>query len=345
MTEMREKPNVVDDHLDVPEADEVSHGPGLLERFGGVGLLVAMMVFFTFTLPGKFFTYDNLVGIAANQTITAIVALGLMIPLSAGAFDVSVGGAMTLAIIVNTALFQYTDGAIPVPVAILVTLAVGALVGVVNGLLVVNFRIDPFIATIGSSSVLIGMSQLVSDGRTMSFNIPTSFTTIGRTRVWSIPIPVFYALALALLVWYVLEYTPFGRRLYATGAGRDAARLSGVPTDKILFISFVVSALFATLAGVIMAARLGAGPPDIGSSLLLPAFAACFLGRTIYRPGRFNVVGLVVALFILAVGINGLQLHGIPFWVVDTFQGAALIVAVVFARLRSRPSTITTTAH
>jgi ribose transport system permease protein len=164
--------------------------------------------------------------------------------------------------------------------------------------------------------------------------------------VAGIPVPVFYALAIAALVWYVLEYTPWGRKLYATGAGRDAARLSGVATDRVLFASFVASAFLATIAGIIMAARLGAGPPDIDSSYLLPAFAACFLGRTIYRPGRFNVVGLVVALFILGVGINGLQLHGIPFWVVATFQGLALILAVVMSRLRSKRGTSTVpTSH
>jgi ribose transport system permease protein len=305
-----------------------------------------MFVFFALTLPGEFLTYDNLIGITANQTIAAIVAMGLLIPLTAGAFDVSIGGAMTLSIIVVTTLFQSTEGAMSIPLAIFITLAVGLAVGIVNGVLVVTLRIDPFIATIGSSSVLLGISQLISDGRTISYDIPTAFTEIGRTRVAGIPLPVFYTLAIAAVVWYVLEYTPWGRKLYATGLGRDAARLSGVPTDRILFAAFIASAMFATLAGIIMASRLGAGPPDIGSSYLLPAFAACFLGRTIYRPGRFNVVGLIVALFILGVGINGLQLHGIPFWVVATFQGMALIIAVVLSKLRSNSgATHATSTH
>ena len=116
---------------------------------------------------------------------------------------------------------------------------------------------------------------------------------------------------------------------------RSSATFSGVPTSKVIFITFLASALFATIAGVVYAARLGSGPPNTGASYLLPAYASAFLGSTMIKPGRFNVPGLIVALFIVAVGINGLQLYGIPFWVVDTYQGLVLIVAVVLARTKT----------
>jgi len=306
------------------------------ERYGGVVLLAGMIVLFAVTLPGKFLTYDNLIGVVSNQTIGGIVALGLLLPLAAGVFDISIGGVMTLAVVVVTWLFQTTGGDMPIPVAILITLLAGLCAGGINAGLVVIAKVDPFIATIGTSSVFLGLSEVIANGETIAKNIPHAFTTIGRAEIFEVPITTVYLIVLALIVWYVLDHTPFGRNLYATGAGREAARLSGVPTSKVIFITFLVSALFATIAGVVYGARLGSGPPNTGASYLLPAYASAFLGSTMIKPGRFNVPGLIVALFIVAVGINGLQLYGIPFWVVDTYQGLVLIIAVVLAKTKTR---------
>ena len=306
----------------------------LLERYGGVALLALMIVIFSITLPGKFLTYDNLIGVVANQTIGGIMALALLLPLASGVFDISIGGAMTLAVVLVTWLFQTTGGSMPIPLAILITLAAGLIVGVVNGTLVIKARVDPFIATIGVSSVLLGLSEVIANGTTISSDIPSAFTDLGRTFVAKVPLTLAYVTVVAVALWYLLEQTPFGRRVYATGAARDAARLSGVKTDRIIFVSFVASALLASLAGVVYGARIGAGPPNVGANYLLPAFAAAFLGSTMIRPGRFNVPGLVVAMFIVAIGINGLQLYGIPFWITDLYQGTVLIVAVVVARAR-----------
>ncbi|HEX3363164.1 MAG TPA: ABC transporter permease [Solirubrobacterales bacterium] len=314
---------------------ERKRSASFFERYGGVVLLAAMIVLFTVTLPGKFLTYDNLISVVSNQTIGGIVALGLLLPLAAGVFDISIGGVMTLAVVLVTWLFQTTGGGMPIPLAIVITLLAGIAAGGLNAGLVVFAKVDPFIATIGTSSVFLGLSEVIANGETIAHNIPHAFTSIGRTEIFEVPITTVYLIVLALIVWYVLDHTPFGRNLYATGAGREAARLSGVPTSKIIFITFLASALFATIAGVVYAARLGSGPPNTGASYLLPAYASAFLGSTIIKPGRFNVPGLIVALFIVAVGINGLQLYGIPFWVVDTYQGVVLIVAVVLARTKT----------
>jgi ribose transport system permease protein len=319
--------------IGAPDGDEPRRH-SLLERYGGLGLLALMIVIFSVTLPGKFLTYDNLIGVVANQTIGGIMALALLLPLASGVFDISIGGAMTLAVVLVTWLFQTTDGSMPIPFAILITLAAGAVVGVVNGTLVIKARVDPFIATIGVSSVLLGLSEVIANGTTISSGIPSAFTDLGRTFVAKVPLTLAYVAVVALALWYLLEQTPFGRRVYATGAARDAARLAGVKTDRIIFLSFVASALLASLAGVVYGARIGAGPPNVGANYLLPAFAAAFLGSTMIRPGRFNVPGLVVAMFIVAIGINGLQLYGIPFWITDLYQGTVLILAVVVARAR-----------
>lgn len=308
----------------------------LTERYAGVGFLVVMMVVLSIVLPGKFLTHGNIVAVINTQVVTAVIALGLLAPLAAGVFDISVGGVVTLAVIVSTGLFADTSGSMPVPLAILITLAVGAAAGIFNGILVVAVDIDPFIVTLGSSSIFVALSELISHNQAISNDIPASFVSVGRDTLGGIPLPVFYMVGLAALLWYVLSFTPLGRMLYATGSGRETSRLSGIPTKRILYGCFIVSGLCAAGAGIIFAAEIGSGQPDSGSTYLLPAYAAAFLGSTMIRPGRFNVPGLLVAIAILAFGVNGLQLANAPTWLVDGFQGAALIVAVVLSRLRSR---------
>jgi ribose transport system permease protein len=308
----------------------------LASRYAGVVLLALMVLVFALALPGKFFVYDNLIGLMNTQAIAAIVALGLLFPLAAGAFDISISGAITPSVVLVSWLFQTTSGDMPIPAAILLTLGAAVVIGAVNALLVVRIKVDPFIATIGTSSVLLGIAEMIGNGETIGKNIPSGFTALGREKILSIPLPVIYVVVLAVVLWYVLEQTPYGRRIYATGAGGEAARLSGVRTKKILASAFLVSAGCAVLAGVIYAAELGAAPPNTGASFLLPAYASAFLGSTMIRPGRFNVGGLMVAVLIVAVGINGLQLAGTPFWVVDVYQGTILIIAVSLARLRRR---------
>jgi ribose transport system permease protein len=295
----------------------------LASKWAGPALLLAMIIGFTIALPGVFLTSSNLVAVVNNQAIAAIVALGLLFPLAAGVFDISIGGVITLSVISSASMFQATSGRMPVIAVIVVTLLAGSLAGFVNGLLVVRLQIDPFIVTLGTGSVFLGLSQLVANGK----------------AILGIPNPIVCVIVLAAIVYYVLEHTPLGRMIYATGAGREASRLAGVPTDHILYLAFWASAFCAALAGLVYTARIGTGQPDVGGQYLLPCYAAAFLGSTMIKPGRFNVPGLLVGLAIIAIGINGLQLWGIPFWVISTFQGGALVLAVVLTKIRKTPKT------
>jgi ribose transport system permease protein len=309
-------------------------GASVIQRYAGVFVLIGLIVLFSLIKPHLFLTYNNFVGIFGNSAIIGIIAVGLLMPLAAGVFDISIGGSMTLSIVAVTYLFQLTHGGMPVPVAILIVLLLAVVIGFVNSALVVREGIDPFIATIGTGAVLVGMSQLLGNGTTITNDIPSAFTDFGRWQLGKIPVGVFILAALCLLAWYVLDYTPLGRHIYATGAAREATRLTGIRTTRVITITFICSAMGAALAGIVFASRAGSGPPGIGAGYLLSAYSAAFLGSTIIRPGRFNVGGLVVALLIIGVGINGLQIAGLPFWVVETFQGVALLVAVLIGRKR-----------
>lgn len=310
-------------------------GAPALERYGGVILLAVLIIAFSLA-TSNFLTAANFLGIAQNQAIQAVLSIGLLFPLAAGVFDVSVSGSMTLAVVFVTEMFQATSGNMPIWAAILLTLLVMVLAGIGNGLLVVKVGIDPFVATIGTGSVLQGISEAMGNGQTIISHIPQSFVKFGIAKWFGLPVNVLIVLVLAIAVWYVFALTPLGRGIYATGAARPAARLAGIRTSWVIISAYVLSALGAGVAGILFAAAQGAGPPGTGTAFLLPAYATVFLGATIIRPGRFNVWGLIVAILIIAVGINGLELLGAPFWVQDLFEGVALIAAVALTRLRAQ---------
>lgn len=306
-----------------------------LERYAGVLVLVLIIGVFSIAAPGTFLTYSNIVGVLGNQGISGIIALGLVVPLAAGVFDISIDGLMTLSVVSVTDLFQATNGKCPIAVAVLIVLVGAVLVGLLNSFIVLQLGVDPFIGTIAVSSILIGISQMIANGTVITNNIPASFTNFGRLVVLKIPIEVFICVAIAALLWYLLTFTPFGPALYATGAAREASRLAGIRTKRTITIAFCCSAVGAAIAGVLYAALNGSGPPSVGDGYLLGSYATVFLGSTMIRPGRFNIVGVLVALLILAFGVNGLELVGLPFWITETFQGVALLIAVVLGRARA----------
>lgn len=303
---------------------------------GVVVFLLLLIVAFSVALPDKFPTTANLQTILGSQAVPTLLALAVIIPLVAGEFDLSVGGTLGVSSVFTA--YAASKG-MAVPLVFVLAIAIGCLVGTLNGFLVTRVGVSAFIATLGMGTVLSGGNLLMSGGNVLYQDIPASLTNIAGTVVLGLPIVVFYAVLLALLLWYVLEWTPMGRYLRATGTGREAARLTGVRTDKWLFLSFVMAGAIAALAGFMQTSRVGSAPPDIGPNFLLPAYAAAFLGATTIHAGRFNVWGTVIGVLVLAVGITGLNLAGAAFWVPPVFNGAALILAVSVAVIVARRNT------
>jgi ribose transport system permease protein len=301
----------------------------LLERFGALFVLIGLIVFFSVLLPATFPTYENLTTILTTQDVLAILAIGLLVPLAAGEFDLSIGfvlGFTGMEVAVLTGVLHWH----PVP-AIVLTLATAVFIGLINGLLVVRVGINAFIATLGVGTVLSGLTIWMSNGTVVYQGIPDLLLAIGRTQLLLLPLPVFYMIIVIIVFSYIMGHTPFGRYIYAVGGGREVARLAGINTDLLTILAFTLSGFMAGIAGVLETATVGAAHPDVGPQFLLPAFAAAFLGATTIQPGRFNVLGTVVALFLLAVGIAGFQQLGAPFWVSPVFNGTALLIAVGLA--------------
>jgi ribose transport system permease protein len=269
----------------------------------------------------------------SDQAVTAIASIGLMIAFACGAFDLSVGGVLGLGIVMVTWLQAQHD--FSAWVAILATLLIGLVVGVANGLIVTVFKVNSFIATLAMASIMEAVIYGVSGGRQVVGSISPDFVRLGQSQPFGVPSPIFYMFGVAAIAWIVLEHTPVGRYIYAVGSSSEAARLSGVRTSRYLFGTLVASAFLATVAGVLFAAKIGSGSLTAGPPYLLPAFAAVLLGTTQVRPGRANVGGTIVAIFLVATGSKGLQLMGVPIWVSSLFNGAVLIVAVALSQLRS----------
>ena len=304
-----------------------------LDRFSGIYVWVAIIVLFAIWIPDTFMTEGNFRIIAGDQAITAMLAIGLIVPLAAGVFDLSIAGVMGFSVAMVS--YQLSKG-ISAPIAIITTLLCGALIGAVNGFVVVKLNVDSFIATLGMSSILLAGTYWVTDGKQITEGFTDGFLDLGSKPFLGLPLPFFYMIAVAAVMYVILEKTPLGRYLYATGGNRQAARLAGLRVERIMFGALVTSATVAALTGVILAAKLGTAAPDIGPSYLLPAFSAVFLGSTQIRAGRVNVLGTLIAIYLLATGVKGLQLAGAPSYVNDLFNGLALLVAVALAARTAR---------
>jgi ribose transport system permease protein len=288
-------------------------------------IFAALFVLFALWVPETFLTTGVWRSLLANSALTALVAIAVTIPLSAGVFNLAVGTEVgTAAILAAWLLEKQGLGVVP---AVVLTLVAGCVIGAASGALIVRAKIDSFIATLGMSSILLALIAWISGGQQI-LNLPSSFQSLATNELLGLAYPVWIMLAVGLVVWYVLQRTPTGRRLYATGGNINAARLAGVPTGRVIVLSLVSCGGIAALAGTLTSAQLAVGDPTVGPGYLLPAYAAAFLGSTQFHGGRYNVWGSVIAVLVLAVGVKGLQLAGAPVWIPDLFNGTALLVAV-----------------
>ncbi|MCK5746969.1 MAG: ABC transporter permease, partial [Oricola sp.] len=257
--------------------------------YGLVILMVALIALFSILLPNTFPTALNLRAIISDKSIIALLSLAAMIPMVAGRIDLTVGYGIVLWHILAISL-QVWYG-LPWPIAVLIVLLLGALVGFMNGILVEIAKIDAFIATLGTGTVLYALALWHTGGRQVVGVLPQGFYAVNGTFVFGLPITGFYILGITIALWLILEYTPVGRYLYAIGANQTAAALKGIPTRKFVVGAFVTSGVMTALAGVLLASKLRIGQASVGLEFLLPALVGAFLGSTTIKPGRVNVWG------------------------------------------------------
>jgi ribose transport system permease protein len=304
---------------------------GRVEQFGLIVVWLLMIAVFGYLQPDTFLTWPNFSTILGSQAVLVVVALGLLIPLTANDFDLSIAYTMTLSSML-IAVMNVNMG-IGIGWAVAAALVAGIVIGVVNGLLITVFRIHSLIVTLGVGTFLHGMTLWMSDSMTISGVSPVLINAVIVQRLFGIPLEFYYAIAIALIIWYALEYTAPGRCILFVGRGREVARLSGINTDRVRIACLAASGFLGALAGVLYTGTQGAADPVSGVSYQLPAFAAAFLGSTCIVPGRFNPWGTTVAVYFLVTGITGLVFLGFSSFIQEMFYGGALVVAVTLSQL------------
>ena len=302
-----------------------------LARWGTIVALVLMIVVFSLLKPDTFPTWSNAKTILLEGSLLGIVSAGLTVVLILGEFDLSIGYAATLGGVIAA---QWLGHPLDVGMAIVVTVLVGVAVGLLNGFIVSYWRINAFIATLGSGAILYGIVLAFSGGQAVLIN-NSSFLSIGQGYTLGIARPVYVSALVFIVLWIVINRTEPGRRIDAIGSNTDASRLAGIRVRKYRILAFVVSALCATITGLILAAQIGGAYTDAGDSYLLQAFTVCFLGSVTLRDGEFHVLGTAVGVLIVSVAFDGLAQLGVSAAVQSMVQGGVLIVAVSAAAFSS----------
>lgn len=303
-------------------------------------VLVALIVLFSALKPDTFLTYFNLQAIIGSKSIQAMVALAIMIPIAANRFDLSVAFVLGISQVLAIGL---QGMGLPWPLVVVLVLALGALVGLLNGILVTVVGIDSFIATLGTGTVLLGINQWYTGGQQVLATLPDSFLALSGV-VYGVPLPAVYVLVISIAIWIVLEFLPVGRFIYVLGINPRAAQLNGISEKKYVTGALIASGTLSAWAGIVLESQLQVGQSSVGQEYLLPAFTAALLGATAIKPGRVNVWGTVLAVAVLAVTVAGLNQLGAPFFVEALFNGATLIVAVGLAVTASKRRTVAGTA-
>lgn len=302
----------------------------IASRYGLIFVLLMLIALFSILEPSLFPTWAMGRTILVQQTVLMLMALAVLPIVVVGEFDLSVGYLIGFCAVLIAALGgeAHLNGV----VTFFLTVLAACGIGVVNGILVGALRIPSMIATLGVGLAIGGLTVGVSGGRTLISGIPNLYPDLSNWSAVGLSAAVWIVAGICAIVYAILAHTPTGRRMYAVGGSQVVARLAGIRVTRLKILAFVAGAVLVAMAGALELGQAGGADPSFGPSLLLPAYAAVFLGSTTIRPGFFNVWGTVTATLVLAVGFTGLNLVGVPYWTQPVFNGGALVVGVLLSR-------------
>jgi ribose transport system permease protein len=300
--------------------------------YGVVLVLLALIVGFSIARPDTFPTVDNLTGILALSAPSLILAAGLTIVLVMGDFDLSFGAMIGLADgVIMELLINQGVGWVA---SVLIVLALSAVVGLANGVMIARLGGSSFIITLAMGTILVGIEFAVTDQEQIFGELPSALVTVGQdASILGLNNQVWVAALVCLFAWFMLEKTEPGRFMRAIGGNPEAARLAGIPILTLRIAGFVLVAICAAIVGILLVSLTGQYTPNIGTSYLLPTYAGVFLGAAAFRPGEFNVAGTILGVLLLGVIQSGLTLLEFETFLINLVQGAILIAAVLLSRL------------
>ena len=305
---------------------------GVISQLAAAGALIVVFVFLSIASP-VFLTADNLYNIGVQTSYTAVIAIGVTLVIITAGIDLSVGSVAALSGVVGVVLMA--KAGVPVVLAILGGILVGAACGLVNGLLVSVAGLNPFIATLGMLSVARGMVYIPTNAKSV-FGVPDSFRLLGQGVIGSIPIPIIVVAVVAVAGYVVLARTKLGRYAYAMGSNREAARLSGIPIRRYLTVVYVISGALAGFGGMIASSQVASGQPNFGIGLELDAIAAAVIGGASLFGGQGTVVGTLIGAFLIALIRNGSVLLDVNIYYQQVIIGVVIWVAVLWDQYRRR---------
>lgn len=306
------------------------HVPGLASRYGLLLAWAVEIVIFGLAEPGSFLTVSSFQQLASSQAHLVMLSLAVVPTLAVAEIDLSIASVMAM----SATVFGQLNGVDHWNLwgALALTLAGCLLIGAVNGAITVYLRVRGIVVTLGMGTLALGVALEVSNNLTVG-GISPGLQKAVSTRLLGISVAFYVALVVAVVLWYLLRHTPAGRSMLFIGFNREVSRLSGIPVSRLRLTGFVLSSGLAGVAGIVAIGVAGGADPTSFSPLLLPAFAATFLGTLIFTPGRVNPLGNVVALYFLATGIFGIELLGVGTWINDVFYGGALVVIIAMSGL------------
>lgn len=316
-----------------------------LFKYGAIALMVFIILYFSM-ISEAFFTYGNFADILRSISIVTVLALGVTFTLVVNGFDLSVGSTMSLSTVFTASLMVWYD--MPLWLVLILPILVGVLVGVFNTLLIVVIGIPDLLATLSSMYIVAGLHRTYTEGYSIYNHMPltsggtaigelsSSFLWIGQGKMLGLPVPVWIMLLLVLIAYVVLNHTRWGRILYMTGGNAEAATLSGVNVKKVKFASYVVSGIFASIAGILFTARVGSGQIDAGAPLLMEAVAAVFVGYSVLGAGKPNAIGTFFGAAVIGILLNGLTILNLPYYAFDIVKGSVLVLALAVTYMHAK---------
>ncbi|WP_250455785.1 ABC transporter permease [Clostridium tertium] len=286
--------------------------------------LVLLCAIITFVTP-SFLSLSNITNVFTQVSVNAIIAVGMTFVILTGGIDLSVGSTLAISGALSASIIKSTGS---VTLAIIVAALVGIAIGLVNGLLISKGKLQAFIATLATMTIFRGATLVFTNGTPIS-KLPEKFVNIGNGKLGFMPIPVIITVIVSIIAIYVLSQTRFGRYLYALGGNEDSARLSGINTDKIKTLVYVVSGFASSIAGVIITSRIASASPNAGTSFELDAIAAVVIGGTSLAGGEGKITGTLIGALIIGVLNNGLNLMNVSPFYQSIVKGLVILIAVL----------------
>ena len=313
-----------------------------VRQYAIVGILVLFVLGLSLATGGKFLQAQNLLNVVTQVAAIGIIAIGMTFVIITLGIDLSVGSLLAVAAVVATSLAQIPSDTAKFPnmsfsliIPIVAGLAAGAIGGFTNSFLISVFKIAPFIATLGMMSAARGLALIYSDGRPIS-RLDPGFNFLGQGSIIGIPVPIIIFAVVAVAAHVVLNYTRFGRHVYAIGGNEQAARVSGINIKRATIIIYTLCGLLAGIAGIISAGRIGSGNPQLGTGIELDAITAAVIGGTSFKGGIGTIWGTVIGALIIQSLNTGLVLLGMNDFVQMVVKGAIIIIAVILDERKNR---------